>query len=95
MSANYADKVKTNKTNLTKIIKQELSLFQTVGNRGYHLTKVYNYLLMIRPTSVESERAFSSSGYLCNKLRTRMNDGTLDHLSSLRTFFQTKTINDV
>lgn len=91
MSANYVDKVKANKTNLAKVIKQELTLFQNVGTRGFHLTKVYNYLLMIKPTSVESERAFSSSGYFCNKLRTRLNDGTLDHLSSLRTFFQTKT----
>lgn len=78
MSTNYADIVKSDKASLTKIIKQELALFQSVGNRGFYMSKVYNYLLMIKPTSVESERAFSSAGYFCNKLRSRMNDNTLD-----------------
>jgi len=30
--------------------------------------------LHIPPTSVESERAFSSAGYFCSKLRSRFND---------------------
>jgi hAT family C-terminal dimerisation region len=88
MSIHYSEKAKTNNTTMTKIIKQELTLFQTIGNRGFLLGKVYNYFLIIKPTSVEAERAFSSSGYLCNKLRTRLNDDTLDHLSCLRTYFQ-------
>lgn len=84
MSANYTEKVKTDKATLTKVIKKELSLFQNVGTRGFYLSKVYNYLFLIKPTSVESERAFSSGGYFCNKIRSKMNDDTL------RTYFQTQ-----
>lgn len=78
--------------NLLKSIRQELNLFENGGNRGLFLTKAYNCLLEIRPTSIESERAFSSAGYICSKIRSRMNDDTLDHLCFLRTFFQNEEI---
>ena len=61
---------------LLKMIKQELNLFDNGG------------LLLIKPTSVQSERASFACGYLCRKIRSRMNDDTLDHLCFLRSFFQ-------
>ncbi len=94
MSVNYADRVKSNKTNLTKILKQELTLFQTVGTRGHYLSQVYYHLLVIKPTSVESERAFSASGYFAKKIRSRLNDDTLDALCMLRSHFQIKKKNN-
>lgn len=73
--------------NLLKLIRQELNLFENNGNRGLLLTKAYRCLFEIKPTSIESERAFSSAGYICSKIRSRMNDDTLDHLCFLRTYF--------
>lgn len=67
-----------------------MRLLEAGGNRGRYLSKAYEYLLNIKPTSVESERVFSSAGYLCPKIRCRMNGRTLDNLSFPRTYFQTK-----
>jgi len=38
----------------------------------------YNFLLTIPPASIEPERALSSAGILCSKLRSRMTDAVLD-----------------
>jgi len=78
------------KTLLTTI-KQEMKLFDANGSRGHHLNISYKYLKAIAPTSVESERVFSSSGYLCNKVRSSLSDKVLDTLCFLRSYFQ---IND-
>lgn len=53
-------------------IKTELQLFETSKEvqKGENLVFAYQSLLTIRPTSVESERAFSSAGYLCTKFRS-------------------------
>jgi len=73
---------------LTGIIRKEISLWETTGNRGILLQNAFNSLLSIKPTSVEAERAFSSAGYLCSKIRSRMSDETLDTLCFLRAFFR-------
>lgn len=73
---------------LLKMIRQELNLFENGGNHGLLLSKAYECLLVVKPTSIESERAFSACGYLCSKIRSRMNDETLHHLCFLRAFFQ-------
>lgn len=67
-----------------------MRLLEGGGGRGRYLTKAYEYLRGVKPTSIESERAFSSAGYLCPKIRCRMNDNTLDNLCFLRTYFQCK-----
>lgn len=85
----YSDTTQSDK-NLLKSIRQELNLFENGGNRGHFLQKAHECLLCIRPTSIEAERAFSSAGYICSKIRSRMKDDTLDHLCSLRAFFQTE-----
>lgn len=73
---------------MVSVIRQETSLFEGGGGRGRILQLVYDYLLSVPPTSVESERAFSAAGVVCSKLRTRLGDETLDNLCMLRTFFQ-------
>lgn len=71
---------------LMKVIRQEMTLFENGGNRGRYLQLVYDYLLSIPPTSVEAERAFSASGLICSRLRTRLGDETLDALCFLRSY---------
>lgn len=69
-------------------INAELELFEINHTKGPLLTFAYTSLMSITGTSVESERAFSSAGYLCNKFRTRLGDETLDTLCYLRSHFQ-------
>ena len=71
-----------------KVIRAEMSLFEGGGQRGLHLDMAYNCLLTIPPSSVESERVFSSAGVTCSKLRTRMSDSVLDDLLFIRSYFK-------
>jgi hypothetical protein len=80
-------KSSTKKT-LMSTIKQEMVLFENGGNRGLYLTCILNAVLTVPPTSVESERGFSSAAYLCPKLRSSLGDLTLDALCHLRAHFQ-------
>ena len=80
----------TQASNLMSIIKKEMHLFENGGNWGHNLELVYQYLLSIPPTSIEPERAFSAAGYLGSKIRSRLNDQTLNALLFLRAYFQTK-----
>lgn len=73
---------------LDAILKKEMSLYENGGIRGRYLESVYKYLLTVPPTSVESERAFSAAGYICNKLRSRLDEETIDALIFLRSYFQ-------
>lgn len=75
-------------SDLMSTIRKECSLFETNGTRGYYLTKVYNFLRSVPPTSVEAERAFSAAGYIQNKLRSRLGDESIDSLLFLRAHFQ-------
>ena len=51
--------VKWNKSTL----RQELCLFEATNKRSYNLDILYSALLTIRPSSVEAERVFSSTGF--------------------------------
>ena len=44
------------------------------------LEKLYSALLSVRPTSVESEHTFSTTGLFATKLRSKLSD---EHLSDL------------
>ena len=71
-----------------KSLKMEMMMFEQSGSRGPLLSLAYEYLLTVKPTSVESERAFSATTYICSKLRTRLGDVSVDHLCFLRAYFQ-------
>ena len=75
---------------LVSVIPQETSLFEGGGGRGRFLQLVYDYLLSVPPTSVESKRTFSAAGVCVfrDANPTRLDDETLDNLCLLRTFFQ-------
>ena len=73
---------------LDAAIKTEMSVFNSSGRRGRCLERAYQYLLSIPPTSVEAECAFSTAGVLCTKLRSRLDDRTLDTLCFLRSYYK-------
>lgn len=76
---------------IDKILKKEMSAFESDGTKGKYLRMPYEYLLTITPTSVEAERAFSAAGYLCNDLRSSLGDETINSLCFLRPYFQNST----
>jgi len=79
---------KNDPRSLGGIIKKEISLFKTTGNRRFLLKNTYDAKLTIQPTSIESERASSSAGYFSSKIRNRISDNTLDTLCFLRHYFK-------
>ena len=79
--------------NVTSIIKKEISIFEVEGSRGANLERCYNNLNSIPPASVESERVFSGCGHIVTKIRSSLNDVTLDILSFLRSHFKSEKTN--
>lgn len=82
----------TVKKNLDKAvaaaIKTEMAVFESNRVRGRSLELVYNYLMTIPSASVESERAFSAAGTLCSKIRSRLDDRSLDALCIIRSYYK-------
>ncbi|QQP37734.1 Uncharacterized protein FKW44_018115, partial [Caligus rogercresseyi] len=68
-------------------IKREFSSFDATGTLPPTLSKVFHALKTIPPTSVEAERAFSAAGLFLTKLRSCLDDRSLDTLCMLRHFF--------
>ena len=73
---------------INSALMKEIDIFINGGDRGYYLQKLYEYLSTVQPTSVEAERCFSSSGYICSKYRSRLDDKTLNALIFLRFYFK-------
>ncbi|GFV99188.1 uncharacterized protein TNCV_1511611 [Trichonephila clavipes] len=57
-----------------------MSLFENGAGRDDCLERIYSSLMTIKPTSVESERAFPSEGHFVTKIRIRLKDEKLDEL---------------
>ena len=57
-----------------------MTLFEATGKRTDNLSVVYQALLSIPPTSVQSERVFSMCSHFLSQRRMKMNDQTLDDL---------------
>lgn len=57
---------------------KDCDLLDKTGTLSERLQKVKNALLTIRPTSVDAERVFSSSGHFVTNKRTRLNDASIN-----------------
>ena len=74
-SSNAADR------NMLSAVKAEMAVFQSIGKRGRCLEAVYyRYLLTVLPTSMEAETAFSAARLMCCKVRSRLDDSSVDTL---------------
>ena len=81
------------KSSIHSKIRSEMKFWDEGGSRGKLLEDLYKSLLTIPPTSVESERAFSAAGAFSTKIRSRLNDKTMDTLCFLRSFFKNQNEN--
>ena len=64
-----------------------MTFYKEQGIREKYLDKVFNRLKTVWSTSVESERAFPAASYLCTKIKSRLEDKSLDILAFLRCYF--------
>ena len=65
-----------------------MAVFECSGVRGRLLELVYSLFAVNTPTSAEAERALLAAGLLCTKIRSRLNDATLDTLCFLRSYYR-------
>ena len=72
----------------TMTLSPDFRMLDATGSRTANLDKLYKALVTIKPTSVESERAFSIGGNFCTKVRNRMAPSTLSALVSLKSYFK-------
>ena len=70
------------------VVQKEMLLYETSKRRPKNLERLFTALKTIKPTSVEAERAFSALGYFANKIRSQMNDATLDALIFQRQYYK-------
>ena len=61
-----------------KEIKKEMSVYKSTGRRPVSLDRIYKALMTLPATSVESERAFSASGMFVTKMRTSLDDNSVN-----------------
>ena len=74
-------------TKMYKAITKEMGVYESTMKRPELLQKFYKALTTIPPSSIESERSFSSANNLVTKLRTQLGDRTIDMLIFLRSDF--------
>ena len=74
-----------------KSLKAEISIFQQTIQKCEILSKLFNNLLKIKPSTVDVEtqleRVFSASGLILTRLRCRLADDLLDSIVFLRQYF--------
>ena len=69
-------------------LNAEFKSFEVTFRVTENLDKLYNALLSVKPTNVESERAFSAAGLYLTKLRSNSSENSLNGLSFLKSIFQ-------
>ena len=73
-------------------LNAEITAYKRSGVRSERLEKLYGALLNISPTSVPSERAFSTSGRQIRKERPKLSFKTANNLVFLKSYFEYKDI---
>ena len=73
---------------VAKSFDGDFKLYDSQKQRTKKMTLLFNAVLTIKPTSVEAERTFSTSGNFATKIRSRLGDDTLSALVMLKRHFQ-------
>lgn len=73
-----------------KKLTQEFSLSKSNGELTENLKRLSDALSTIKPTSIDSERAFSVASNFCSKLRSKLSDKSLHTLVFLKYHFINK-----
>lgn len=68
-------------------INAEFNFFFKTEVLTKNLSKLKNGLALIKPTSTQNERNFSTSGNFCTKIRNRLSDKSIDALCILKHYF--------
>ena len=79
-------------THVSSSLVPDFKMFEATRKRTEKLDALFQALMTVKPTSVESERAFSLGGSFCTKVRSRMSSGTLSALVSLKMYFKRQTV---
>jgi hypothetical protein len=73
------------------LLKKELAIFEVEGKRGANLESCYENLNSIPPnSSLEPERVFSRCGKTVTKIKSSLQDDSVDMLTFLRGYFKTE-----
>lgn len=60
-----------------------MTAYENERVRGKYLSSIYECLLTIKPTSVEAEKVFSASDYICSSVRIRLAGDTINTICFL------------
>ena len=82
-------KQELNKEDLsTKSVNKEFSVFESTKKRFSNLETLFQCLKAIQPTSVEGERVISACRLSVTKVRSSLNDNTIDTLCFLKFYYK-------
>ncbi len=76
--------MQSTETEVYEVIKKELKAFVSTEQRPMHLQKLYDAILTLPPSSIAAERSFSISKMFISRLRSNLNDETVNNLMVLR-----------
>ena len=71
----------------TKNLQTEMALFENTNRSGDNLEKLNLVLRNIAPTSVACEQAFSIAGSIVTKIRSRLDNQSIDDLQFEKGYF--------
>ena len=71
-----------------KYVNKKFSVIESTKKCISNLETLFQCLKTIRPTSVESEQAFSECRLFVTKLRSSLNDNTINALCFLKSYYK-------
>ena len=74
------------------LIEKELLNFEIEGKWGQNHERCYQNLNVIPPANVEFKLVFSGFAKIANKIRSTLNDKSLDILTFLRSYFKSENL---